>query len=170
MLPLAFLKNRGFGEDTASNCTKSFSVLSFFFKGPCTPPLPCVRGMRWGHSYSCVWEGSRQNRGLTHPQAHPRSLNSSLLKQTLQKPLPPCAGSVSAARGLLSSRPQEPTFTHLQTCAHVRGFLAFRDCVLSCSSLSHPTAHGESAEVGCEAVRFRGPGTGRHRTFPGTLQ
>lgn len=63
MLPLAFLKNRGFGEDAASNFTKSFSVLSFFFKGPCTPPLPCVRGMRRGHSHPCMWEGSRQNTG-----------------------------------------------------------------------------------------------------------
>ena len=66
VLPLAFLKNSGFGEDTVSNAMKSFSVLSFFFKGPCTPPLPCVRGMRWGHSHPCAWEGSRQNRGPTH--------------------------------------------------------------------------------------------------------
>ena len=80
MLPLAFLKNRGFGEDAASNFTKSFSVLSFFFKGPCTPPLPCVRGMRRGHSHPCVWKGAdkTQDPPTGAPQAPDRTPGDSL--------------------------------------------------------------------------------------------
>lgn len=73
MLPLAFLKNRGFGEDAASNFTKSFSVLSFFFKGPCTPPLPCVRGMRRG-SLPPMHVGREQTKHRTPLQGHPRPL------------------------------------------------------------------------------------------------
>lgn len=42
-LPLAFLKNRGFGEEEASNFTKSLWVLSCFLKGLSAPPLPCVQ-------------------------------------------------------------------------------------------------------------------------------
>lgn len=68
-LLLAFLKKRGFGKRGVSNFTKSFSALSFFFKGLSAPGLPCVRGEKGGshteppvphpHAGGCSRTGAR---------------------------------------------------------------------------------------------------------------
>lgn len=72
-LLLAFLKKTGFGERGVSNFTKSFSALSFFFKGLSAPGLPCVQGEKGGvtHRASCA----------TPPRRKPRQ-GSSAVSQT----------------------------------------------------------------------------------------
>lgn len=122
-LLLAFLKKTGFGERGVSNFTKSFSALSFFFKGLSAPGLPCVQGEKGGgHTQSPLCHTPTQEAAAGQQRGVPDETHSAAPRRTppfrSEAPdtlAPSSAAPPGAACGLGVSQGFRTLFLCLQT-------------------------------------------------------